>query len=310
MSRAAGIRFVAWRLAWAVAVMWLVLTAMWAILVVFPNTRMIGFAEVEMGLAAAYETLPGPFAVYIDLVRRLFTFQWGQSTYYGKPVVDLYLQRLPVTLAYVVPGAVVSVLLGTGLSTYAAIKPKGLLNRALSAVSYVGLSIPAFVLATIFYLNMPVVLGWIRIYDSSLPLWHPQNVVHLTVPASIVALNLFVVQVRHTQGETTEYLGTEFVKVARAKGAGRLRIARHIFRNAWPALASLVIGESLGLLLLTVIVIETALEIPGVAIVVFKGFAAGDPMVSLTAVFGLVLLGVSGMLVRDFARFLFDPRLD
>lgn len=235
---------------------------MWAILVIFPNTRMIGYSEVEMGLAATYETVPGSFAVYVDLVRRLFTFQWGKSTFFSKPVVDLYLQRFPVTLAYVVPGAVVSVILGTGLSTYAAVRPNSLINRALPVVSYIGLSIPAFVLATIFYFNMISIFGWVQVYDSSLPLWHPQNVLHLTVPAGIVALNPFVVQVRHAQGETTEYLGTEFVKTACAKGAGRLRISRHIFRNAWPALASLVIGESLGLPLLTAIVIETALAHP------------------------------------------------
>lgn len=310
MSRATGIRFVARRLAWSVAVLWVVLTAMWVILIAFPNTRYIGMVEVEMGLAKAYETLPGPFAIYVDLVRRLFTFQWGQSTFYGKPVVDLYLRRLPVTLVYVVPGVLASVLVGTGVSTYAAIKPEGWLSRALSVASSVGLSLPAFVLAAVFFLYMPDYLGWIRIYDASLGLWHPRNLLHLTVPAGIVALNFSAVQVRHAQGETVEYLGTEFVKMARAKGAGRLRVARHIFRNAWPSLASLVLGEALGVLLLSTVVIETVFEMPGIVVAVFNGFATGDPMVSFTAVFGIVLLGVSGTLARDFARFLLDPRLD
>lgn len=311
MSRTTGIRFVIRRLVWGVAVLWVVLTATVVLLIVFPNTRAVAVGVViDIGLARTYETPPGPVAIYVDLLRRLVTFQWGQSTVYGKPVVDLYLRRLPVTLAYVIPGVLVSVLVGTGVSTYAAIKPKGWLNNVLSVASSVGLSIPAFVLATVFYLYMPDYLGWIKVYDASLGLWNPQNLFHLTVPAGIVALCFFAVQVRHAQGETAEYLGTEFVKTARAKGAGRLRIARHIFRNTWPSLASVVLGEALGVLLLSTVVIETVFEMPGIVVAVFNGFAAGDPMLSFTAVFGIVLLGISGTLVRDFARFLLDPRLN
>lgn len=290
--------------------MWAVLTVALVILTQLPETRQVGFAQVEMGLATAYETTPGPLALYVDWMGSFLTFQWGQSTYYEQSVVNLYADRLPVTLAYVVPGVMGSILVGTGLSTYAAIRPKGHLNRALSVTSYVGLSVPAFLLATVAYWYSTDYLGWIRIYDSSLGLWHPQNVVHLTLPAGILGLGFLSVQVRHAQAETTGHLGTTYVKTARAKGSGRLRTAVHVFRNVWPTLGSLVLGESLGFLFLSAIVIEEVLLIPGVASAVFKGFATGDPMVSFTAVFGMVFLGVTGTLARDFARVMLDPRVD
>lgn len=301
--------FVVKQLVWGVAVMWLVLTVTWAVLNSLPETRAVGFETVEMGLAAYDDDPPGPLALYLDFMRSFVTFQWGESIYFGEPVTDLYAHRLPVTLLYTVPGVVVSVLVGTGVTTWAAIKPDGLTSRGLSMLSIVGLSVPAFILAQGVFFVMPDWLGWIRIYDPELALTARTNLVHMSVPAGIVALGFFAVQVRHARGETAEYLGEEFVKTARAKGAGRLRLAVHIFRNAWPTLASLVVGESLGLLLLMTIVIEEVFRIPGISRAVYYGFASGDPMVTFIAVFGVVLVGVGGTLARDFGRLLFDPRV-
>ncbi len=271
---------------------------------------MVGWGNVEMGFSAAYETPPGPLALYTDWMTRLLTLQWGQSIYYEKPVLDVYATRLPVTMAYLVPGVLVSTLLGSGLSTYAATNRASPLNRTLSIASNVGLSIPTFVLAFITLTFMSTMLGWIRIYDSSLPLWHRQNVTRSLLPIGIVAINFFAVQARHARSETTERLTASYVKTAQAKGAGQFRKAIHIFRNMWPSLGSLALGESLGLLFLSAVVIEKVLLIPGIAVATFNGFAAGDPMLSFTSVFGLVLLGVSGTLLQDFARVLLDPRVD
>lgn len=287
---------------------WLVLTVAWAILATLPNERMVGFAAVEMGFAIAYDNPPGPFALYVDWMHKFLTLQWGFSVTHGQPVVDLYLERIPVTLAYVVPAVIASVLVGSGLTTYAATRRKSLLNRALSATSYVGLSVPAFLMAVVALRYMSTHLGWVRVYDKSLALWHPQNVVHFMLPAGILGLNFLAVQVRYAQTETAEYLEAGYVKTARAKGAGQLRTAVHVFRNSWPSLGSLVLGEAAGVLFLSMIVIEEGLLIPGIARAVFYGFAAGEPMVSFTAVFGIVFLGVVGTLARDFARLALDPR--
>lgn len=271
---------------------------------------MIGFAEVGMGLGSVYETDPGPVALYVDWMRRFFTLQWGTSLYYDRPVVDLYLTRLPVTLAYLFPGVLASLLVGTGLSTYAAVDRSGPLDRMLSAVSYVGLSVPAFISASLVLTYMSTRLGWVRVYDPSLGLLDRRNATRMAVPAGIVALNFLAVQVRHARSETTERLGEKYVKTARAKGSGRLRTAVHVFRNAWPSLGSLALGESLGLLFLTTVVVEKVLLIPGIAVAVFNGFASGDPMVSFTAVFGMVSFGVLGTLALDFGRLAFDPRVE
>lgn len=303
-------RLVAGRLLWGVAVVWLVLTVTWLIMTLLPAERAVGFGSVEMGIAAAYDDPPGPLGMYLDWMWSFLTLQWGQSIVYERPVVELYVQRVPVTLAYVVPGVVVAVLAGTGLTTVAAVRPEGYANRAMSLLSYGGLSVPAFIFAQAIWLGMVDWLGWIHVVDPDLALTSTQTLKRLSIPAAIVAVNFFAVQVRHAQGETAEYLDAEFVKTVRSKGAGRLRVAAHVFRNTWPSLSSMVLGESLGLLLLIAIVVEDVLIIDGIAVAMFEGFALGDPMLTFTAVFCIVLLGVAGTLARDVGRLLLDPRVE
>jgi peptide/nickel transport system permease protein len=303
-------RLVVGRLVWGVAVVWFVLTVTWVIMNLLPAERAVGFSSVEMGVAAAYENPPGPLEMYLDWMWSFLTLQWGQSLVYERPVVEVYAQRVPVTMAYVVPGVVVAVLAGTGLTTVAAVRPQGYANRAMSLLSYGGLSVPAFIFAQAIWLGMVGSLGWIHVVDPDLPLTSPQTLKRLSIPAAIVALNFFAVQVRHAQGETAEYLDAEFVKTVRSKGAGRLRVAVHVFRNTWPSLSSMVLGESLGLLLLIAIVIEDILLIDGIAVAMFQGFALGDPMLTFTAVFCIVLVGVAGTLARDVGRLLLDPRIE
>ena len=300
---------VARRLGWAVAVVWLVLTVCFALLWLVPDTRFVGFAEVEMGLAATDRIDGGPLSAYVDWLGALVTFQWGASTYFDAPVRRLYAQRLPITAVYVLPAAVVAIAVGTLLSTYAATNRDGRLSRLLAATGVVGLAVPAFLLAAVVFSYMTRTLGWVRIYDPELGLWHTQNLLRLQVPGAIVALALVGVQVRHVRSETVEHLQLPFVKTARAKGAGRRRIATHVFRNAWPSAASLVVGESLGVLLLTTVVVETQLNVPGVGVVVFSGFASGDPMVSTVALVGVVVAGVTGTLTVSLLRGMFDPRV-
>lgn len=303
-------RYVLRQFAWGAAVMWLVLTVAWVILNTVPDVRLVGFSEVDAGFAAAYDDPPGPLGLYVDWMVSFVTLDWGMSAYFGEPVVDLYRTRLPVTLAYTVPGVLAGVVVGTGVTTYAAVRPSSPLNRVVSALSYVGLSVPTFVVAQGLFFVLPTWLGWVRVYDPDLGLTHGQNVRRLALPAAIVAFSFLAVQVRHARSETTEYLGQPFVRVVEAKGAGRLRTAVHVFLNSWPSLTSLVLGESLGLLLLVVIVIEEIFKIQGIAVVVYYGFASGDPMVSFTAVFGVVLLGVAGTLARDVLRVAYDPRVE
>jgi peptide/nickel transport system permease protein len=300
---------VARRLGWATAVLWTVLTACFLLLASLPPTRLVGFSEVEMGLATLDRTSGGLPAAYVDWLTAVVTLQWGVSPHFGEPVVALFARRIPVTVVYLLPSVVVAVAVGTLVTTYAAVDREGPLARAVSGVGVAGLAVPAFLLANVVFVYTTESLGIVRLYDPELGLWHTQNLLRLQAAGAIVGLSLLGVQVRHVRSEAVEHLTLPFVKTAWAKGAGRRRVAAHVFRTAWPSAASLVVGESLGVLLLATVAVETVLEFPGVGRLVFLGFVAGDPMVSVVAVVGTVVVGVAGTLGVELLRSVFDPRV-
>ena len=262
-----------------------------------------------MGLATLEGTGGSLPAMYVDWLAAIVGLQWGESAHFGEPVVALFARRLPVTAVYLLPSAVVAVLIGTLLTTYAAVSRDGLLARAVSATGVVGLAVPAFLLANAAFVYATASFEVVRLYDPELGLWHTQNLLRLQVPGAIVGLSLLGVQVRHVRSETVEHLRLPFVKTARAKGAGRRRVAAHVFRTAWPSAASLVVGESLGVLLLATVVVEYQLNVPGLGTLVFEAFAAGDPTVSAVALVGTVAVGVAGTLAVELLRTAFDPRV-
>ncbi|MFB6198809.1 MAG: ABC transporter permease subunit, partial [Halobacteriaceae archaeon] len=151
--------------------------------------------------------------------------------------------------------------------------------------------------------------GWLQIYDLEKGLWSEQNLTRLTVPAFIVSLNLLAIQIRYARSEAGGYISEEFVKVARAKGASHIRVAKHVLVNSWAPLFSVFLAEFLGTVFLSVIIVEYAFSIPGIGEVILQGFNDRDPGIVLGASYMAVIIGVAGRLLRDVASAVYDPRV-
>lgn len=297
--------FVARRLLWGVFVVVLVISLTWVFISLKPQRA--GPMMIEAG-AIQGDSPTEILSKYFNFVVDYFTLNWGESTTYGKPVVDVWADRAPITLVYLVPALLVSAFGGIGLATYGAMKPGGWVDRFVSILAYIGVSLPTFVLAEAVLVIGLEQFGIIRVYNTDYGVFHQANLTRLMVPAGLLALSLLGVVSRYARNESLGYLGEEFVKVARAKGAGRLRLAAHVFRNAWLALMTLLFTEFIGLIFLGTIVLEVALQIPGIAAAVFEAFQAPDPMLVLSAALVAVVTGVLGTLFQDFARLWVDPR--
>lgn len=297
--------YVARRLLWGLLVVVLVVSLVWVFISLKPQRA--GPFRIEEG-AIQGKSLPTIADMYVNFVVDYLTLNWGDSTTYRKPVTDVWATRAPITLAYLLPALVVSAFGGIGLATYGAMKPGGWIDRIVSLFAYIGVSLPTFVLAEAVLVIGLEQFGIIRVYNTDYGVLHPQNLTRLMVPAALLALSLLGVVSRYARNESLGYLGEEFVKVARAKGAGRLRLAQHVFRNAWLALMTLLFTEFIGLIFLGTIVLEVALQIPGIAAAVFTAFQGPDPALVLSAALVAVVVGVLGTLFQDFARLWIDPR--
>jgi peptide/nickel transport system permease protein len=212
-----------------------------------------------------------------------------------------------VTLAYLFPALVGAAILGILVATYGAMVPGGWVDRGVSTTSHLGIGIPTFVLVEAAIAVAPQYGIIIEPYDRRLDLLHPDNVIGLAVPMLMLGLPLFAYVTRYARQEALAQRTAEYVKTARAKGAGRIRVAAHVLRNAWLALVHVVFSELIGLILLGTIVIEIGFEMPGFAWALFDAFEQPNQPLIISAALVAVMFGVLGTWIQDVGRLYLVP---
>jgi peptide/nickel transport system permease protein len=231
-------------------------------------------------------------------------------------VTTRLLRAAPVTLSLVAGGMVVWLLISVPLGLVAALRPRSLLDRGASLLVILGLSIHpvvlGLVLSWLFGHRLPVLPahGYCSIDNLSTGcdgLGHWAS--HLILPwltFGIVNAALFTMMIRAL---VIEELNEEYVRTARAKGAGPGRIARaHLLRNVTLPLATMV-GVQAATSLAGVIFIETTFDLPGLGGMLRRAAVARDLPLTAGSVAFLALAIVVLNLIVDVAYALLDPRV-
>ena len=244
------------------------------------------------------------------------TFDWGYSTAFDRPVRAVLDGRIVTTLEYVVPGVLLAIALGVLAGLLAALRTNGRFDWSVRVGAYALLGIPAFMLG--FYglalsgSEFGLLGGWYLVV-------HPLN--DMTIAALAVALGLLAGQLRFARAAALEQTGEAFVKMLKAKGAGRLRLARHVLRNAALPIMSLSITELLAVLVLDIYAIEAVLGVPGfaraslraVGVVEGGGFGSAtviaDVPLLLWSVLLVVFIGITASFLQDVVAGYLDPRI-
>ncbi|MWG32891.1 ABC transporter permease [Halomarina oriensis] len=318
------------RVAFAVVVVWVVVSLAWASIALTPDPneaverRAINTNDQlsDEEKAAALERLEGDAdqpAVdrYLDWAGDFATFDWGLSTTQRRmgpdgqpepmPVTAALVRAIPNTLRYVLPALVLAIGLGTALGTYAALVPDSRVARGASVAAYFGGGLPNFYLAVL----VPVVVAIpLDLLGSGLPSTLGPVRVHGTLlPVLVLTLALLGSQIRHARTAALEYSRSDFVRLARAKGAGPFRLARHVLRNAALPLVALFVTEVLAVLVVDVFVIEYIFPVQGIGAIAYRAIFGRDLalVVGITAV--VVATGVLGTLLQDLSYTYLDPRV-
>ncbi|WP_276261103.1 ABC transporter permease [Haloglomus litoreum] len=241
---------------------------------------------------------------YLDWLVDVVTLDWGYSFAYDQSVIAVVDGRVPTTLEYVLPGVLLAVVLGVALGLFAALDKDGLLDRSARVTTYALLGVPAFMLLIYYARASEVGLGSAFGVPLLAPVLHPQVLAALTVASSLLAG-----QVRFSRTAAIERTGQSFVKMLRAKGVSRLRLARHVLRNASLPIVSLSVSELLAVLMLDIYVIETVLPIDGLAIASLRAVRASDIPLVIWTTMVLVVLGITGNFLQDVLYGYLDPRV-
>lgn len=273
-------------------------------------TAMLGPQHSEREAAILRErygldrALPAQYAIWLG---RVLAGDLGRSSFTGTPVAQAIAERLPVTLELTALAVLVSLAIGVPLGGVAATRPRGLSGRAAGSLGLLGISIPGFWLGTLLVLVFALRLRWLP-SGGFVPLGEDprENLRHMILPSIALGAAVAGVVLRTTRGAMLDLLDQDFVRVARAKGLGPLRIAlSHVLRpSAVPVLT--VLGVQTGYLLAGSVVIEQVFALPGLGRLTWQALGNRDyPLFQ-----GCVLCVAAGFVLVTLVVDLVAPRLD
>jgi peptide/nickel transport system permease protein len=231
----------------------------------------------------------------------------GQSLFYRRPVLDVIMERLPVTVTLVVFSVILSVAVCVPLAVASAMRQGSLTDQAVRGLSTLTLAMPGFWLGLNLLILFAVVWPVFPLSgfgDGPIDiLWH------LTLPAFTIMLSLAPILIRTLRASLIEVMSAPHVQFARSKGLSQSRLVRrHVLRNGLMATVT-ILGVNIGWLMGGSVVVETVFSLPGLGALIVSSISARDyPMIQgIALVFGLLVILIN--LVTDLVYAALDPRV-
>jgi ABC-type dipeptide/oligopeptide/nickel transport system permease component len=226
----------------------------------------------------------------------------GDSFQTYAPVTESIARTLPATLELATAGMLLAVVLGVPLGLAAALKPRGLLDSALTALAVVGISMPGFFLGLMLMLVFASTLGWLP--PTGRGSWQ-----QLVMPAITLGLPYVATFSRLARSSMLDVLGEDYIRTAYAKGVARPRVVlRHALSNASIPLVT-SFGMDFGRLLGGAVIVETVFAWPGMGRYMIDAIMVRDIYVVQGTILVFAALVVLINLIVDLAYGFLDPRI-
>lgn len=235
---------------------------------------------------------------YVDWMYRMVTLDWGESLESGEAVFPLVAGAARRTAMYVVPALVLAVTLGVLVGLYVALKPESRLANGSRIGAYLLFGLPSFWVGGMY-------VGAVMGDEVS----HNAVLAEHVLPILLVGTTMLGGYVSYSRAHALEHVTEEFVTLVRAKGAGPVLVAKHVVRNAAIPLFSMLFTEVLGLLVLSIFVIEMVFGIEGFGMLFFFAIEARDIPVLLGATMIIIFVGILGNIIQDISYQYLDPRV-
>jgi peptide/nickel transport system permease protein len=254
------------------------------------------------------------YANYLVDTTRL---NWGASFSRGRPVTAVLGGALPATARYVALALLLATAGGLALGAYGALAHRTIPDRVVSVVVYGLFGLANFYLGYLLLIGFGVGAGAGPGAGPAgdplgfLPAWLAGRAPtrQVLLPGVVLTTTLLAGQLRYARAEALEYVDQEFVKLLRSKGAGPLRIGRHVVRNAAIPLLSLFFSELFAVLAVEVIVVEQVFGVRGLGLVALRAVTGRDLPLIVGVAMSVGLLGVVATLLQDVVSRVLDPRV-
>lgn len=315
--------YVARRVMWTFVVSFIIISITWGMLAAAPDKDVIQAqqqaamqGESAEEAAERLKKLEGKdrplWERYTTYMTNVYTLQWGWSESRGQPVIKAITTSLYYTAQYSIPWTILTMLFGAAIGLYSAVNQYTKKDHIATFFAFFGMSIPNFWFGIMLLLVFAVHLGWVPvIYRTEVPVFSWANVRQLILPVFVLVTGSIGSYMRVTRNEAREYLNTDFVKTARAKGADNTRIlTRHILRPASVPMSTTFIGSMIYMFIGWSYLVEIVFGIPGLGMLTLQAIQSQDTALVLGTSFIAIFAAVLGNLAQDIAYTVLDPRID
>lgn len=279
----------------------------------------MGTVDPEMveGLRKAYGLDKSMMEQYFYWMGNIFHGDFGTSFEWKRPVLELILDRLPITLLLSVLTTIVTYALAIPIGIFSARKQYSIRDYIFTVIGFIGLATPSFFLALVLmyfcstqqgvsvgginspeFINAP--MSWAKLWDT---------MKHLPIPILVIGFQGIASTMRVMRSTLLDELKRPYVVAARARGLEENRmIYRYPVRVALnPIISS--IGWMLPNIVSGMTVTGIVLNIPTIGTLLYNALLSQDMYLSGSCILILAFLTVIGMFISDMLLVMVDPRI-
>ena len=258
---------------------------------------------------------------FFKMMRDYATFNFGDSFFRDQKVVDLVLDKMPVSISLGIWSTLVIYLVSIPLGIRKALKHGSRFDVWSSTVVILGNAIPTFLFAILLivlfsggsYFSWFPLRGLLSDNISTLPWW--QQVLdyfwHLVLPITAILIGSFASLTMLTKNSFLDEINKQYVITARAKGITERRVLyRHVFRNAMLIIIAGFPAAFIGMFFTGSLLIEIIFSLDGLGLLGFESTIQRDYPVMFGTLFIFTLLGLIVGIISDLMYTIIDPRID
>jgi oligopeptide transport system permease protein len=299
-------RYVAKRVAYMLGTLFVIASITFFISKMLPGTPFADdklTPQVREQLFAKYGLDEPLYVQYAKYMVNLVQGDLGNSFYFeSRPVTQMILQGLPVSMFVGVQAVIFGLVVGLVLGIVAALRHNTIWDTLAVVLAVVGVSAPTFVLGPIlqYWLGLKLGLFPIAFFDS----W-----MHSVLPSLVLSVFVVSTVARFIRSEMLEVMGQDYITLARAKGlSGLAVIIRHVLRNSLIPLVT-VMAPLTVYIITGSLVVEQIFQVPGIGeFFVTSIFVSDYSMILGTTLFFSVMF-ILALLLQDILYGIIDPRI-
>jgi microcin C transport system permease protein len=258
---------------------------------------------------------------YFKMVGDYLTLDFGESYYQNRPVVDLVVERLPVSLSLGFWSMLLIYTISIPLGIAKAVRDGTRFDAWTSGMIFVGYAIPSFLFAVFLivlfaggsYLDWFPLKGLTSTNFEDLSFFGKiaDYFWHLALPVTALTIGGFATLTMLTKNSFLEEISKQFVLTARAKGLNQKRVLYgHVFRNAMLIIIAGFPAALVGILFTSALLIEVIFSLDGLGLLGFEATLTRDYPIMFGTLFCFTFIGLVMTLIGDITYTFVDPRID